>query len=205
MMFFPHLPIALILLQAALCLVTSTASATNHSVDDLNPLFKYSGSWESITKNFNSTGGNQDKDGSHHLATDSPHSSATITYTCAYLSKVNSIIKSTQPIPFLPFFFFPFLLDSEVDGLNKRLFAVASVYFCAPRWPYKVTTNYGIDGNPPMTVDMQDHTVPATPPGGNATVPSQVLARWTSTANKKHTIHVTVPPKGEFAVVDMFM
>ena len=86
-----------------------TSAAMNYSVDDLDPLFKYSGAWEINTKNLNiSTGENMDKDGGHHLA-ESPELSATITYTCAYLLKVNNrstllIIKSSQPIPFPPFF-----------------------------------------------------------------------------------------------------
>ena len=84
-------------------------------------------------------------------------------------------------------------------------FAVASVYFLAPLWPYPVSTDYGIDGNPPLTADMQDHSVPATTPGGNATVASGVVASWTGTANQEHTILVTIPPGGAYAVVDMFM
>ena len=105
MIYPPQLPIAL--LQAALCLVAS--AATNHSVDDEDPLFQYSGTWERNTINLNiSTGENLDKDGGHRLAS-TPDSSATITYTCAYLSKVNSMtIKSAQPIPFSLSFFFLF-------------------------------------------------------------------------------------------------
>jgi hypothetical protein len=52
---------------------------------------------------------------------------------------------------------------------------------------------------------MQDHSVPPAPPGGNATVASAVLGQWTSTTNQEHTILVTIPPGGQFAVVDMFM
>ena len=79
----PHLSVPLLLL-AVLCLVVS--AATNYSVDDQDPLFRYSGpGWERNTQNLNiSTGANLDKDGGHMLAT-SPSSSATITYTCAYL------------------------------------------------------------------------------------------------------------------------
>ena len=201
----PHLPVVLLLLQAALYLVAS--AATNYSVDDLDPLFLYFGSWENNTKNLNSTGGNLDFDGSHHLST-MAGSYATITYTCAYLLKVNSIIKSSQPIHFPTFFFlFLFFLDSEVDGLNKRLFAVASVYFCATRWPYAVSTDYWIDENPPIWVDMQDHSVPAAVPTINATIPSGVVGWWKSTANQEHTIQVTIPPNAtlSFAVVDRFM
>jgi hypothetical protein len=97
----PHLPLALLL--AALCLVVS--AATNYSIDDQDPLFKYSGSWERNTINLNvNTGANMDKDGGHMLAT--PGSSATITYTCAYLLKVNyMIIMSSQPISFPTSFF----------------------------------------------------------------------------------------------------
>ena len=75
----------------------------------------------------------------------------------------------------------------------------------APLWPYPVSTVYGIDGNTLLTIDMQDHSVPATAPGGNATVASKVVGQWTSTANQEHTIHVTIPAGGDFAVVDMFM
>ena len=106
----PHLPAAALLLQAALSLVVVVSAATNFSVDDQDPLFIYSGAWERNTLNLNiTTGENMDKDGGHMLAT-SPQSSATITYTCAYLLKVQLYDnESSQPIPFPPFFFFFFL------------------------------------------------------------------------------------------------
>ena len=200
MIFPPHLPVAL-LLQTALCL----ASATNYSVDDQDPLFQYSGTWIRVNTSLSPTGVNLDEDGGHML-TYTPGSSAMITYTCTYLLKVNSIIKNSQPLPFPPFFFFfLFLLDSEIDGLNKRLFTVASVYFLSTLWPYPVSTAYGIDGNTPMTIDLQDHSVPATSTDNNATVASGVVGQWTSTANQQHTIHITIPVGGQYAVVDMFM
>ena len=101
----PHLRVAL-LLQATLCLVVF--AATNHSVDDQDPLFQYFPNdlavWERITTNLNSAGGNMDKDGGHRL-TGTGGTYATITYTCAYLLIVNSmIIISSQPIS-LPIFF----------------------------------------------------------------------------------------------------
>ena len=101
----PHLPVAL-LLQAALCLVAS--AATNYSVDDQDPLFQYPAQqWQRITTNLNiTTGANLDKFGGHMLSNTSG-SSATITYTCAYLLKVNSmIVKGSPPIPFAVFLFF---------------------------------------------------------------------------------------------------
>jgi len=139
-----------------------------------------------------------DRDGGHML-TYTAGSSATITYTCAYLLKANRFPSH------LSFSFFLFLLGSEIDELNERLFTVASVYFLAALWPYPVSTDYGIDTAAPLTIDMQDHSVPATVPGGNATVASGVVGQWTSTANQEHTIHVTIPPGGDYAVVDMFM
>ena len=89
MIFPPHFLVTL-LLQAALCI----AGATNFSIDDQDSLFHYTpfSNWERITQNFNKAGGNLDKDGGHML-TYAAGSSATITYTCAYLLKVNSIIK----------------------------------------------------------------------------------------------------------------
>ena len=87
----------------------------------------------------------------------------------------------------------------------KHLFTVASVYFYATLWPYAVSTDYGIDNNPPLTIDMQDHSVPATSGGGNATVASGVVGKWTSNVNQEHTIHITIPPGGQFAVVDLFV
>jgi hypothetical protein len=96
-------------------------------------------------------------------------------------------------------------MDSEiVDGLNDHLFTVASVYYLACLWPYAVSTNYAVDGNPPLTIDMQDHS-PATFTGGNASVASNVLGKWTSTVNQQHTIHITVPAGAEYSIVDMFM
>jgi len=36
------------------------------------------------------------------------------------------------------------------------------------------------------------------------TIAARVVGQWTSTVNKLHTIHITVPPGGPFGVVDMF-
>ena len=54
---------------------------------------------------------------------------------------------------------------------------------------------------------MQDHSVPAITPGGNATKASDVIGQWTSTANQEHTITVTIPAGSGLglAIVDMFM
>ena len=195
----PQLPVAL-LLQVALCL----AAATNISIDDQDPLFHYYGSWQRITTNLNSAGVNLDMDGGHML-TYTAGSSATITYTCAYFFQINPVIGSSQRFSsHISFFLFLFLLDSEIDRLNERLTTVASVYFLSTLWPYSVSTDYAIDGNTPITIDMQDHSAPATS-GGNATVASGVVGQWTSSVNQEHTILVTIPPGGTYAVVDMFM
>ena len=116
-MFPPHLPVALVL-QAALCLVAS--AATNYSIDDQDPLFQYFGSWQRITTNLNSAGGNLDDNGGHML-TYTAGSTATITYTCACLLKVNSkIFKKFPTDSHPPYFYFlsTFFFDSEVDGLK---------------------------------------------------------------------------------------
>ena len=52
---------------------------------------------------------------------------------------------------------------------------------------------------------MQDHSVPETIEGLNATKASDVVGQWTSNANQKHTITVTIPAGAQFAIVDMFM
>ena len=152
MVYLPHLPVAL-LLQAALCLVASAAK--NYSIDDQNPLFKYSGPWQRITHNVNTTTlENLDKDGGH-MMTDNSSASATISYTCAYFLKVNPmIIKSFQTIPFpLSFFsFFPFFILEWNRWTNEHLFTVASVYFLACLWSYPVASNYAIDWNKPMRI-----------------------------------------------------
>lgn len=67
-----------------------------------------------------------------------------------------------------------------------------------------IATDYQIDNNPPVNVDMRDYSVPARD-GGNATVPAGVVGHWISTTNQQHTIRVTIPPGGSYAVVDMFM
>ena len=111
----------------------------------------------------------------------------------------------TDPLPaFLYLFLYLFLFDSEIDELNEHLFTVASVYFLACLWPYAVSTNYAVDGNAPLTIDMQDHS-PTTNTGGNASVASSVLGQWTSTTNQEHTIHITVPAGADFSIIDMFM
>jgi hypothetical protein len=82
-MISPHHPPVALLFQAALCLVAS--AATNKSVDDQDPHFHYSvEGWIPIT-------GSMDEGGGHMLSNTSG-SSANITYTCAYLLKVDSDI-----------------------------------------------------------------------------------------------------------------
>ena len=58
-----------------------------------------------------------------------------------------------------------------------------------------------------MTIDMQDHSIPAAEPGGVATKASDVVGQWTSTANQEHTIYITIPVGSalQLAIVDMFM
>ena len=51
---------------------------------------------------------------------------------------------------------------------------------------------------------MQDHS-PNVKKGGNGTVASHVVGKWTSNENRKHTIHITAPTDATFAVIDMFM
>ena len=55
-----------------------------------------------------------------------------------------------------------------------------------------------------MTIDMEDHSS-TIEKGGSPTVASHVIGKWTSAANKKHTIHITVPAGAKYSVVDMFM
>ena len=54
---------------------------------------------------------------------------------------------------------------------------------------------------------MQDHSIPASEPGGVATKASDVVGQWTSTANQEHTIYITIPVGSalQLAIVDMFM
>lgn len=96
------------------------------------------------------------------------------------------------------------MIQDLLPELKNPLSIVASVYFVSALWPYQVATNYAIDGNPPITVDMQDHSVPTTD-GGTAIVTAAVVGSWTSNANQEHTVTVTIPVGGSYAIVDVFM
>ena len=193
------------LLLAALCVVVSAAK--KYTIDDQDKRIKYHGNWERITNNLNfTTGANIDYKGGHMLAT-SPNSSATMTFYCAYLLKVNSMItKNFQPIPFPPFFLlFLFLILSGIDGLNEIFFSVSTAYFVACLWPYDVSANVNVDGKGASLVDMQDYDSPKFITGGNASVASQIIGSWEWDSNKERTIEITVPPGANFAVLDAFM
>ena len=178
------LPIAQALLFQAGCLWTVVVPTTHQvSVDFQNPLFRYSGNWTKITPADDTL----DADGGH-MVTALPNASATITYTCAYLLKT----------------YFP--SDTWTD-LKVFFSTVVNVYFVSALWPYQVATNYAIDGNPPIYVDMQDHSVAPGAGGESPTKAAGVVGSWISnaTTNQSHTIHITVPPNQEFAIVNQFM
>ena len=54
---------------------------------------------------------------------------------------------------------------------------------------------------------MQDHSVAAGTGGEPPTKAAGVVGSWFSnaTTNQSHTIHITVPPNQEFAIIDQFM
>ncbi|KAF8801568.1 hypothetical protein BYT27DRAFT_7341887 [Phlegmacium glaucopus] len=152
-MHLPNLPVVLAFQIA--CFVTLGCTARNISIDDQDPLFVYTGTWQRLPDDVG-----MDQMGGHMLA-ESPDAFATITYT------------------------------------------FASVYFLSPLWPYKVTTEYGIDGSEPIKIDLQDYSRNSSN-NGVATVASNVVGQWLSTVNKQHTIRISVPPGDKYAVVDMF-
>ena len=51
---------------------------------------------------------------------------------------------------------------------------------------------------------MQDHS-PKVKKGGNGTIASNVVGKWTSNENQEHTILITIPNNATFAVIDMFV
>ncbi|KJA24371.1 hypothetical protein HYPSUDRAFT_86069 [Hypholoma sublateritium FD-334 SS-4] len=76
--------------------------------------------------------------------------------------------------------------------------------FWSPKWPYPITTAVYIDGVANI-VDLQDYSVQAvTDQTVLPTLPSNIIFTYTGTVNEPHTIVVSTPPSGSFAVMDMF-
>ncbi|KAF8801567.1 hypothetical protein BYT27DRAFT_7198101 [Phlegmacium glaucopus] len=95
------------------------------------------------------------------------------------------------------------MLAESPDAFAIITYSFTSVFFFSSLWPYKVTTEYGIDGSEPIKIDLQDYSRNSSK-DGVATVPSNVVGQWLSTVNKQHTIRITVPQGDPYAVVDMF-
>ena len=84
--------------------------------------------------------------------------------------------------------------------LTAHPFTGVAVYYVAPLWPYKVTTEVCLDSHAGIPIDLQDHsgtvglTVPAAP-------------RWgmTGLKNTSHPLIVYTEANGSYIVVDSFM
>lgn len=79
-----------------------------------------------------------------------------------------------------------------------------AIYFYSPLWPFHVTTALSLDGQPPETVDLRDHSVP---PDVDApeTVQSQVVWSLVGLDNTEHTLVIFVGAGEDIAIVDALM
>ena len=98
--------------------------------------------------------------------------------------------------------------SSSTSGLwtHMRL-VVSSFYFYSALYPYGIMTDIFLDGILIKTADLQDYD--STDDGsGGGTVASAIVASFTGTTSKQHTIRVGIP-SGEdipgYAVVDAFL
>ncbi|KDR67337.1 hypothetical protein GALMADRAFT_147139 [Galerina marginata CBS 339.88] len=76
-----------------------------------------------------------------------------------------------------------------------------SFYYLSPRWPYPISTEISIDGEAPIVVDLQDHSLPITD-SGPSTGGSIGAFSYHGTESKLHTIVVTGSAQNPYAVVD---
>jgi hypothetical protein len=67
-----------------------------------------------------------------------------------------------------------------------------------------VTTDIEIDGGMHVLVDMQDYDSDDVG-SGPSTVPYSVVASWIGTTSAEHTLRISVPEKGGYAIVDGLM
>ncbi|KIM38713.1 hypothetical protein M413DRAFT_12634 [Hebeloma cylindrosporum] len=79
-----------------------------------------------------------------------------------------------------------------------------SFYVLAAKWPYSVTTDIEIDGGIHVLVDMRDYDSDDVG-SGLSTVPYSVVASWIGTTSGEHTLRISVPVGGEYAIVDGLM
>lgn len=80
------------------------------------------------------------------------------------------------------------------------------VYYFSPLWPYKVGVDITVDSETPDFVDLLDPSYAGREisPGNPETIPSRVMWQKTGLSNTIHTVVVSMPPGGQFVVVDGF-
>ncbi|KDR84497.1 hypothetical protein GALMADRAFT_715481 [Galerina marginata CBS 339.88] len=96
------------------------------------------------------------------------------------------------------------LAEDDPGATATITFTFVSVYFMSTLWPYRVRDNLVIDGDSPITLDLQDYSVPDVG-YGSGTVASSVVAWYEGTESSEHTIVVSVPPGDKYTIVDMFI
>ena len=71
-------------------------------------------------------------------------------------------------------------------------------------WPYHVATQHTVDNTERILMDLQDHAVPDRGSGGGSKA-SAIVGRYVGSTSKMHSIRVSMPPGGRYAVLDRLM
>lgn len=147
----------------------------NITIDDQDPRISY----VPPSSWFLDEGINSDY-GNEHMRTEDPNAYATVTLKCTLNFSL---------------WFGCTLVDISI---------VVSFYVLASKWPYSVTTDIQIDGGIHVLVDMRDYDSDDVG-SGLSTVPYSVVASWIGTTSAEHTLRISVPENGGYAIVDGLM
>jgi len=83
-------------------------------------------------------------------------------------------------------------------------FTGVAVYFLSPLWPYAVSVELNLDDGAGVTIDLTDPLATPTS-GGPETAPWRPVWGATGLSNSSHSLVVSMPIDGNFAVVDGFI
>lgn len=79
-----------------------------------------------------------------------------------------------------------------------------AIYYMSPRWPYLVNTAVSLDYEPPILLDLEDHSQPNVGQGPE-TIQSQVIWNAGGLTNTQHSLLISVGTGQPYAVVDALM
>ncbi|KAK0199895.1 hypothetical protein DFS33DRAFT_1457080 [Desarmillaria ectypa] len=96
-------------------------------------------------------------------------------------------------------------LSSDSSASATFTFTGIAVYFLSPLWPYPVSVMITVDGGVETILNLTDPVASSTDSGGSESSQSDVRWCMTGLSHSLHKAVVSMPPSGNWVVVDGFI